>query len=270
METLMNDCRNYISFLFYEKNKECIITIYNNKEVLKKKIVSEEEGNEILLNYCDYYHGKLITSFDTIGLEIIGELQGFIRYMEVPGVIKNNNLIPTFLYKLLVTLQKQSEKINIEYKHIKRDNCYEISMSGGNDKHFFLDFDVFDYNFFSYIIDQYLMEHEHTSIKASENKDYVIIDNIQIPYEYLSFIQKCYLNIQLCKLEDMQKFYNYCCYLRYIKLSEKDKTSFSNFLNSSNGKCITDFVEESKDRDFVWSEEFEEMVLELIKPKWVQ
>lgn len=271
MEELMYIVSNYTSFLFCESEKTCFITIYNKDKVLMERVVSEEDGNKILLSYCDHYHGKLIPSFDTIGIEVVDVLQGFVRYIEAPGIIKNmsNHLIPTFLYKLLTALQKQSKKTEIECKYWEYDSSYEISIFGSNkDKCFHLFLDIVDLNLlFPNVIEQYLMEHEHVRINTSEkNTNYVILDTIQIPYDYLSYMQKCYLNIQLSNLTDMQKCFYY--YLHDVKLSEKDKTTYRNFLNSTNGKRIINFLEESK--DFLYDEDREEMVLGLIKPRWMQ
>lgn len=271
MEKLMKSCSNYTSFLFCESEKTCYITIYNKDKCLMETIVSEEEGGEILLDYCNYYHGKLIPSFDTIGIEVMDVLQGFVRYEETPRVIKNSsdNLISTFLYQLLIILQNQTEQTEIECKYWKYEGSYEISIFGSNkDKCFHLLFDIVDLNLlFPNVIEQYLIEHEQVYIQAIENDpNYVILDRIKIPYEYLSYIQKCYLNIQLSNLTDMQKCFYY--YLYDVKLSEKDKTSYKRFLNSTNGKRIINFLEESK--EFVYDEDMEEMVLGLVKPRWIE
>lgn len=224
MDELLNN--NYTSFLFYEKNKECIITIYNDQEVLTKKIVSEEEGKEQLATYCLSQRSlELEPHIDTICLKNGSDkIRGFIRYMEEPEVIREqiidlfyNSIIPKFICYFLEILQLSTKNIKISSRLDHNSNS-EINIYGKNEEKFYMTFKVDRKKYFSYIISEYRKRHENINVKElKEDCGQIVLDGIEFPIELLD--------------KEQREFF-------MSKIREKSNASFTQFLKSPIGQKL--------------------------------
>lgn len=201
MEKLMEDFKNYASFLFYENNQECEITIYNDEKVLQKYIIEKEEAEQILLKRClNYGTLELVSAFDTIGLKIADKFNSYVRYAEEPGVIKNLDygFIPYFLCTFLETLQKKARKIKISSG---KDNCGKPEMKIVGEMQeikFYITFKVDLKWYFPYIISVYMNRHKTVNVKeASYDESQILLDGIEFPSNLLSKEQKQYCISQI-------------------------------------------------------------------------
>lgn len=208
MDEMIKDYNNYVSFIFYEYEKKCAITVYNKKEVLGKYNVSKEEGKRILLDYCFSQRSlELEPHIDTICLKnYSNKIRGFIRYMEEPEVIRNeiidlfyNSVIPKFICDFLETLQKQSKKIEVDFK---QDDHYPFEkgiLDMANEQNL-MTFKVDKKGYFPYIISNYMCRHENVKIQeaeAREDGNQIMLDAIQFSIELLNKEQKEYFYSQI-------------------------------------------------------------------------
>lgn len=229
MDELMNN--NYVSFLFYEKNKECIITIYNDQKILMKKIVSEEEGKEQLVTYCLSQRSlELEPHIDTICLKNGSDkIRGFIRYMEEPEVIREqiidlfyNSIIPKFICDFLEILQLNAKNIKISSR-LDHNSNPEINIYGENEKNFHMAFQMDRKKYFSYIISEYRKRHENINVKElKEDCGQIVLDGIEFPIELLD--------------KEQREFFT-------SKIRENNNASFVQFLDSPFGQKLNQSLE---------------------------
>lgn len=228
MDELIKNFNNCVCFTFYENEKKCEITIYNEKEVLCQNIVSEEEGKKNLLTFClNWRCLEVLPHIDTIGLRNRDEIDGFVRYIDSQGVIRDfkHDLIPKFLCNFLEALQEQSKKIEIDFRP---DDCFPFEkeiLDMANEQNL-ITFKVDKKGYFPYIISNYMSKHENVNIREAEpreDSDQIMLDAIQFSIELLNKEQKEYF---------------------MSEIRERSNESYIQFLESTFGQKLNQALEE--------------------------
>lgn len=224
MDELLKDYNNNACFTFYENEQSCVITVYNNEEVLCQKIVSEEEGRKHLVTYCLFRRYLILAPhLDTVVLISSDNACGYVRYMKAQNIINDlkYDLIPSFLCAFLETLQEQYKKMKINYKNQRYYYDLEIEAPRINreGKYYDITFQVSVKRDFSDTISYYMNKHESISIQdKEENSNYIVLDGMEVPIEPLNKEQKEYF---------------------MEKIRENNLTSFVQLLKSPIGQKLT-------------------------------